>query len=63
MHEEDEIGPLLGYKNHSNNGLHGSHEEEECTPSIEKDRDKINQGMKAKHKNLSVVFYKLEIFN
>lgn len=51
LHEENEIGHLLEKENHSINGLDCSHEEEECTPSIEKHKDKINQGMKAKHKN------------
>lgn len=31
LHEEDEIGPLLGEKNHSNNGNDCIHELDECS--------------------------------
>lgn len=51
LHEEDKIGTLLGDKNHSSNGSDCSHEDEECNPCVKKDKDKINQGMNAKHKN------------
>lgn len=51
MHEKDESGPLLDDKIHSVIGTDCSHEDEECTSSIEKDKEKINQGIKEKHKN------------
>lgn len=49
MHEEDEIGPLLGDTNHSNNGNDCIHELDECIPSSGIDKGKTNQVMKAKH--------------
>lgn len=58
IHDEIESGPSLGDENHSKNGTVCNHEQEECTLSIEIDKDKINQGMKAKH-NTKVTFYKL----
>lgn len=61
MDETDENGPLLGDKIHSANGTDCGHEEEECTQSVDKEKEKINQGIKAKHKNkLNVVFNKLK---
>ncbi|XP_065926097.1 uncharacterized protein [Magallana gigas] len=44
LHEKGESGPLLDDKIHSVIGTDCSHEEEECTSSIEKDKEKINQG-------------------
>lgn len=57
IHEEGESGPLLSDEKHSNNDTGCSHEEEECTPSVGKDKDKTNQGMKAKHKHQSLVVF------
>lgn len=51
MHEKGENGSLLSNKIHSANGTDCDHEEEECTQSVEKEKEKMNQGIKAKHKN------------
>lgn len=54
---QNEIRPLIGNKNYSNNGTECIHELEECIPSIAIDKGHTNQVMKAKH---NTIFTRLE---